>query len=73
MREYAFLTEIRSNIFLILAFGVGFAIPIVEIFKPYRGGLWKIPSDAREKRQLFLSVLAALVAVLFMFLHIYYR
>ncbi|TIT29208.1 MAG: hypothetical protein E5W86_03395 [Mesorhizobium sp.] len=71
--QSSILMEIRDNIFLIIAFAIGFAVPVVSMFKPWKGGLWNYPSDPKEQRRLAWSVFASLVAMCFMALHIYSR
>lgn len=67
------LGYIRDNIFLIIAFAIGFGIAVFSVFKPWKGGLWNYPSDPVEQRRLGVSVIASFVGMLFMMLHIYTR
>lgn len=67
------LGYIRDNIFLIIAFAIGFGIAVFSVFKPWKGGLWNYPSDPVEQRRLAVSVIASFVGMLFMMLHIYTR
>lgn len=59
------LGYIRDNIFLIIAFAIGFGIAVFSVFKPWKGGLWNYPSDPVEQRRLAVSVVASFVGMLF--------
>lgn len=73
MQAHNLLDQIRDNIFLIMSFTMGVGVSIFSVLKPWKGGLWKYPSDPTEQKRLTLAVFASLIGTLFMLLHIYTR